>query len=178
MQVPAASGSVPADRAEPAPVASASCRAERPAPRRPPAGSAPLAASASPGLPDAPGPLPTGSDYAPPARPARAWITPTRTGGQSRRPGLDRIGDLMGTAPPPKRPPPCSRVAATIPSATVVPHAIDAAGGAGIAVASSSKAPPGQARVNPAPTACSAAPPSPPASGGWAGRQSSAAGHC
>jgi hypothetical protein len=46
------------------------------------------------------------------------------------------IGDLLGTTlTPPKLTAALLKVAATIPGATVVPHATDAAGRAGIAVA-------------------------------------------
>jgi hypothetical protein len=74
-----------------------------------------------------------------PTNPAklRAWIYAHKNGGQ----GADNqawtdISDLLGTMlTPPKLTAALFKVAATIPGATVVPHATDAAGRAGIAVA-------------------------------------------
>jgi hypothetical protein len=67
----------------------------------------------------------------------RAWIYAHKNGGQSDDDqAWTDISDLLGTAlTPPKLTAALFRVAATIPGATVVPHARDAAGRAGIAVA-------------------------------------------
>jgi len=74
-----------------------------------------------------------------PTNPARlrAWIYAHKNGGQSAdNQAWTDIGDLLGTTlTPPKLTAALLRVAATIPGATVVPHATDAAGRAGIAVA-------------------------------------------
>src|SRR5260221_825406 len=94
---------------------------------------------------------PQGCSDAPPARftyqflttlptnPAklRAWIYARKNGGQSADgQAWTDICDLLGTTlTPPKLTAALLRVAATIPGATVVPHATDAAGRAGIAVA-------------------------------------------
>jgi hypothetical protein len=66
----------------------------------------------------------------------RAWIYTHRGGGQSADDqAWTDIGDLLGTTlTPPKLTAALFRVAATIPGATVVRHATDAAGRAGIAV--------------------------------------------
>jgi hypothetical protein len=95
--------------------------------------------------------LPQGCPDAPPARftykflttlptnsaKLRAWIYAHKGGGQSANDqAWTDIGDLLGTTlTPPKLTAALFRVAATIPGATVVPHATDAAGRAGIAVA-------------------------------------------
>jgi hypothetical protein len=74
-----------------------------------------------------------------PTNPAklRAWIYAHKNGGQSAdNQAWTDISDLLATTlTPPKLTAALFKVAATIPGATVVPHATDAAGRAGIAVA-------------------------------------------
>ncbi len=67
----------------------------------------------------------------------RAWIYARKNGGQSADDqAWTDIGDLLGTTlTPPKLTSALLKVAATIPGASVMPHATDAAGRAGIAVA-------------------------------------------
>lgn len=67
----------------------------------------------------------------------RAWIYAHKNGGQSAdNQAWTDVSDLLETTlTPPKLTAALLRVAATIPGTTVVPHATDAAGRAGIAVA-------------------------------------------
>jgi hypothetical protein len=67
----------------------------------------------------------------------RAWLYAHKDGGQSAdNQAWTDIGDLLGTTlTPPRLTAALFKVAATIPGTTVVPHATDAAGRAGIAVA-------------------------------------------